>query len=299
MSDAIARDREYDRFGPWVLEISQDDPPPRLFESHLARREQPLLAVKIPRRIARREAHPGMALYDYLVSLYAADVVVLERVEQEVRERTFTYRDVRYLSIHEELLRGSLHLGLPDQPCTLPYNTVSGDVMARVATIIGERLRPAGAALPALPAPVAPPALSFYFERLLREERVAGGGARLLAAQSTVALGAVAAGPLRRLLFGLVDKRLLESVHLSDGTLLRVIDRGRPVAYRWQAVYGRRETIVPLANISAVESSSAGDPTTSFLTISTAGGDCRWAFTRDNPTLPGYRAWLQAIATRR
>ncbi len=102
-----------------------------------------------------------------------------------------------------------------------------------------------------------------------------------------MALGALETGPVRRLLFGLVDRRLLESVHLCDGHELRVFDRGRSFAYRWQSIYGRRETTVPLANISAVGWDDGGDDgSTGTLTVSTAGGDSSWAFTRDNAS-PG------------
>ena len=52
------RDAEYDRFGPWVVEIGDEDPPPPLFLPHLTRTEQALLSVKIPRKVARRRGTP-------------------------------------------------------------------------------------------------------------------------------------------------------------------------------------------------------------------------------------------------
>ncbi len=98
-------------------------------------------------------------------------------------------------------------------------------------------------------------------------------------------------------LFGIVDKRLLESAHLSDGHELRVIDRGRPFAYRWQTTYGRRETLIPLANISEVRWDDA-DKRSATLTVATAGGENSWAFARDTDT-KAYRSWLSARAARR
>lgn len=307
MTTGPRRDREYDRFGPWVLEVSDEDPLPRLFVPYASRSEIPLLAIKIPRRIARRDAHPGMDLYDYVVRLYETEMEVLERIEGEragahsggVHTRTFAYGDIRHFSLHEELLRGSLHLGVVGDPYTLPYNTVSQELMARVASIVRERL-PIEPARVELPPAAEPAGLSFYFERLLRDEDRSGAGFRLLAAQPQVALGAVETSLARRLLFGLVDKRLLESIHLSDGHTLRVFDRGRPMAYRWQSVYGRRETVIPLANIGVVEpASDAGDETTTELIVRTGGGDCGWTFARHHPALPAYREWLTAASTRR
>ena len=83
-----AAQREYDRFGPWAVAISDDDPPPPLFEPLIERRE-PMLAIKIPRSVERRNARPGMDLYDYLVCLYEHDLVILARAEDGVSVATF------------------------------------------------------------------------------------------------------------------------------------------------------------------------------------------------------------------
>lgn len=292
------RDPEYDRFGPWVVEISDEDPPPPLFVPHLDRSEAPLLAVKIPRKISRREAHPGMDLYDYMVSLYEEDMVVLERIEHEVRVRTIRYRDVRHLSMREELLRGTVHLGVAAENYDLPFNTVSGDIMRRLVDIIRERYLPSADPLPVELEPVSATELSFYFERLLRDELAAGSGMQPVAAQADTAMGALEESPLRRLLFGLVAKRLLESLHLSDGRELRVIDRGQPYAYRWQSVYGRSETWLPLGNITEVDWDWGPDEAESspvHLIISTGAGDLSWILTPNNPTIGSYRRFLTAV----
>ena len=297
-SARAGRDPEYDRFGPWVLEISADDPPPPRFVPYLKRHEEPLVSIKVPRKIARRDATPGMDLYDYVVSLYEKDMVVLKRDSDHVRERTIAYGDVKYVATSEELLRGNLHLGIPDSPYDLPYNTVSGDLMRRVVGLVRERFRPAGGEKTAsLPRVGELGELSFYFERLLRDEHAQDSGMRPLAAQADAALGDLETSSLRRAFLGVVDKRILESVHLSDGHDLWVIDRGQPYAYRWQTTYGRREVIVPLANISGVrwdDEPTEGD-TTSTLTVSTRAGDRSWVFTTDNESLAPYARWLDSL----
>ena len=292
------RDPEYDRFGPWVIEISDEDPPPPLFVPHLTRTEEPLLSIKIPRKISRREAHPGMDLYDYVVSLYEEDMVVLERVEREVQARTIRYRDVKHLSMRDELLRGTVHLGVPDKPYDLPYNTVSGEVMRRLVGLIRERyLEDAGPA-PIEVEPVELHELSFYFERLLRDVQEGETGMRPIAAQADTALGALEESFVRRFLFGLVDKRLLESLHFCDGRELQVVDRGQPYAYRWQSVYGRTETWIPLANIRTSDWDWGPDEAGSApvtVTIGTAAGDLSWVFTPNNQTVAKYRRFLTAV----
>lgn len=298
------RDPEYDRFGPWVVEISDEDPVPPLFQPHLTRTETPLLSIKIPRRISRREAHAGMDLYDYLVSLYEEDLIVLERIGHEVESRTIRYRDVHHLSIRDELLRGIVHMGVPDGRYDLPYNAVSGEIMRRLAGIIRERHLSEPASASVETESVETTELSFYFERLLREEQEGESGMVPVAAQTDTPMGALEASVLRRFLFGVMDKRLMESLHLSDGRELRILDRGRDYAYRWHSVYGRRETWIPLANITAVEwdwGPDDADAAPVTVTVRTAAGDLPWTFTPNNPTLGHYRRFLTAAqeVTRR
>jgi len=289
---ASEADREYDRFGPWVIEISPEDPPPPLFLPYLDRADVPLLSLKVPRRISRREAHPGMDLYDFVVSAHEDDMVILQRTQGGVEHRTVSYRDIRLVSLSTDLLRGTLHLGLPEESLELPFNTVSEALMRRLVDIVRARYGPAHPAHRALPREAVTEGLSFYFEGLLDSMRQAGSDMRPVAVQPQVPLGSLDSTRLHRLVFGLVDKRLLESLHLTDGRELLVIDRGRAFAYRWHSVYGRVETWLPLAGITAAR--LEGDATGPLVTlvVSTPGGERRWVFRQDVPGLAAYREFL-------
>lgn len=290
--------REYDRFGPWLLEISTDDPVPPIFAPHCGRADEPILQVKVPRQVARRDARPGMDLYDYMVTLYGDEMVVLERDGKEVRKRTIAYTDIRQLSVQEDLLRGRLRLGLPEAPLTLPFNTVSNEVIARVAGIIRERYRPSTEGWVAPPSTEAGDALSFGFEHLLEQQRSADPQVVATLTQPQRSLRDTERSVWRRMLFGIMDRRLLESMHLTDGLELHVFDRGRSYAHRWESVYGRRETFMPLANLTGVEWQAGGDGPSS-LTISTAGGVNTWALLGRDEEAAAYVRWLRtAIATR-
>ncbi len=292
------RDPEYDRFGPWVVEIGDEDPAPPLFVPHLTRSEAPLLSLKIPRRISRREAHPGMDLYDYVINLYEEDLVVLERVDHDVQVHEIRYGDIKYLTLREDLLRGTVHLGVSGGHYDLPYNTVSGDVMRRLTDLVRERYLPGRERLAVEIEPVASTELSFYFERLLSEEQAGDTGMRPVATQPSIAMGVLEENLVRRLLIGIVAKRLLESIHLSDGRELRVVDRGQHYAYRWQSIYGRAETWIPLANISKDEwdwGPDEGRTSPVALAVHTEAGRLDWVFTPNNASLGAYRRFLTAV----
>jgi hypothetical protein len=292
-----ARQREYDRFGPWAIEVTEEDPVPPIFVPHLTRPEPALLTVKIPRRIERRNARPGMDLYDYLVCLYEEDVLILQRLDHDVRRVTFRYRDVQYLRVDSDLLRGNLHLGIAGRPCDLPYNTVSGDLMLRVADLIRERYALQQSVEPATVRAGGQPAvqvddMSFYFDRLLRIEAQEHPGMRLLAAQSTVPVATRGLSAVRRLLFSIADKRLLESMHLTDGHELKVIGRGQPYAYRWQAIYGTDTCFIPIANLRSVSWQDDARNAATDLELGTSGGSSHHVFTQDNTSIEPYAGFL-------
>ncbi len=293
------RDPEYDRFGPWVLEISDEDPPPPLFVPYLTRTEPALLSLKIPRKIARRDAHPGMDLYDYMVSLYADDMVILRRVEERVDSETLRYQDVQHLQVTDELLRGNVRLSLVGHAYDLPFNTVSRDEIARLVDIIRERyVEPDAAGMAVMPRTEHEPTtegLSFYFERLLADA-LQLPDMHLLAAQSTVSLGAGESSIARRALFGIASRRLLESIHLTDGRELRILGRGRRYAWRWQSVYGKDTLYVPIANLADVSwDDRADNADKTSLTLQTAGGTETYPFTRGEHSLDRYRDYLSSL----
>jgi hypothetical protein len=294
-----ARDREYDRFGPWVVEISDEDPPPARFEPYLTRTETPTLSLKIPRRIERRRARPGMDLYDAMVNLYADDLELLERRGTAVVTQRVAYRDVLALRVSEDLLAGRIRLTTRERPIELTYSTVSSELMARAVAHLRERfVAPHRMADPPADVEIPPAALSFWFERRLRAERASDPRVRAIGHQPEVAVRDSEGGLLRRALYGLVDKRLLEVLWLSDGRELKVIDRGATYAYRWQAVYGHRIDYLPLANLTAATWRDEAGGRRRTLELSTAGGSTGWTLTADAATLPALQSALAATVAR-
>ncbi|WP_129338258.1 hypothetical protein [Cellulomonas endophytica] len=70
---------EYDRFGPWVDEVRTAAQVPRLFRDHGLDPAAARLVLKVPRGIARRDAHVGMDLYDHLLAVDDERLTVLSR----------------------------------------------------------------------------------------------------------------------------------------------------------------------------------------------------------------------------
>jgi hypothetical protein len=294
-----ALQREYDRFGPWALELSDEDPPPRLFEPHLTGRGVPLLGLKIPRHVERRNVRPGAHLYDRLVALYEDEILVLERVGDGVTTTTCRVSDIRHLSVHRSLLSGNVHIGLPGRSIDVPYNTVSDKLMQHLVALIraGYMSRPAApTAVPRLG--MATGGLSFFFQGFLAAEDRAQSAMRLLAVQPTEPVAAAARGRVRRMLFALADKRLLESVHACDGVELRAVSRGQAYAYRWESVYGIETTWIPLDHVRSVSWSPDATTATITLAIDSGGGRCTFCFSAANPTVDAYATYLASLPSQ-
>ncbi len=268
-----ARDLEYDRFGPWVLEIGDDDPVPPLFADHVSEAPDVLLSIKVPRKVSRRDAVPGMDLYDYVVQLHEETVVIHERVDSTVRSHTIAYREIQHLRISEELLRGRLVLGFPGGAYELPYNTVSSELMRRVAAIIRSRYLAPGETRAHVPTPPDAEKLSFYFERPAQ-----GRDARLTirprCCWRSPTSDSARSRPARcaeRSSGSWTSDCWSRSTSVTAGSCASSIVAGR-LLYRWQTTYGHRETLIPVANITGVTLEPA-DHATQTLTVSTAAGE--------------------------
>jgi hypothetical protein len=63
-------------------------------------------------------------------------------------------------------------------------------------------------------------------------------------------------------------------------------------------VYGREVSWIPLANIAHADWHDDPRSVTTTLNVRTRGGERRWLFLRDNPTVPAYAAFLSRLAAR-
>ena len=130
---------EYNAFGPWVLEINDEHTMPPLFTGYYKEQAQPLMLIKIPRKIDRRDAVPGMHLYDYVIGAFDAYLYIMKRVRDGVDEKRVSYESVAAVKNTISLLKGQLSLYLHDEIVTIDYNTVSEPIMMKLINIIRER----------------------------------------------------------------------------------------------------------------------------------------------------------------
>jgi len=156
---------EYDRFGPWIHEVTEPEDVPRLYRSYPIDLSAARLVLKVPRQIARRDATPDMDLYDHLLILERERLTLLSRrVTKAARDAmpdtgpgydivVVLLADV--VAIHDvvNLLDGRLTVATSTgHSLTVPYNGSARDTVARLVRVLraaaGEKsASPVGSAL--------------------------------------------------------------------------------------------------------------------------------------------------------
>jgi hypothetical protein len=150
---------EYDRFGPWIDEVTTLDEVPPLYRDHPLDLERARLVMKVPRNIARRNATPDMDLYDHLLVLDEVGLTVLSRRIAKASRRapvargydvtTVAYSQVVAVLDTTDLLNGRLSVYTPEGVAlSVGYN---GSATASITRLVSA-MREASAVYPPSPA---------------------------------------------------------------------------------------------------------------------------------------------------
>ena len=129
--------KEYNEFGPWVSMINDSTELPPQFEHESELILSANYAFKIPRPIERRNAKPGMPLYDHVVAFHEAQLILLDRNENNEIKKTFIrLSDIVMIQSLQELLFGELIITTQEASFSIIYNPVSHDIIEKFVTDI-------------------------------------------------------------------------------------------------------------------------------------------------------------------
>lgn len=275
--------REFDRFGPWVDPVEDVEDVPRLYRTYPLDLDATRLVLKVPRNIARRDANPGMDLYDHLLVLEQERLTVLSRQVETGRGRRgatvpapgpgYDVRQVPYAQViavrdDVDLLDGRLTVRTSDGDSVLVrYNGAARESLGRLVdelrhvTATGTPGR-AGAALLAA-APTSPPTgrldlghddvgLVSDFEDAARPRPDlvpwAWHGRRVLPAP-----GHGANGLVQRALHVLSPMTLHGAVLAGDGRTFEVFGRRDQLLRGSKPVHSSSHLVVPLAALDRID----------------------------------------------
>ena len=290
------RNKEYDSFGPWIYEISETYPLPEQFKKNIRTNEEALFSIKIPRQIERRKAHPGMPLYDYVVNLYKKDILILKREDDVVVGTSYLYESIECIQNTENLLIGNLRIIMSDIVYDLPYNTVSVNIILRMVELIRQQY----ADITSFPitedsiVDIYKRNLSFHFNGLINDERNRNPEFKILVYQEESSVSFGETGFFKKLQHRIFGKKLLESLHLSDGRELIILSRGLPFRRRGQAVYSKETFYVPISKIrNILWEDDQMNLAISNMTLLTSNNLYHTVFKRENSAIRSYAVFLK------
>lgn len=244
---------EYDRFGPWILEVNEKHGMPPLFESYVNSGDPPVLCIKIPRDIERRKAHPGMHLYDYVLSMFNDRLQVLERQGDTVNAIDVRPEDIRCIEVQEDLLTGRLRLYTPGKTLSVRFNTVSTDYILKLTNLVRQNYTKPSESKALEELSYHPEeTMSHTFTVLLSKEIAADSNTRVLVMQNETDAGLSDGNMLRLLKNAVTGKKLLESMILFNGKELIVFYRTPFYRYRKQAIYSINKLYIPVDKLTGI-----------------------------------------------
>lgn len=253
---------EYTAFGPWAYEISEKYPLPRLFASYFTAEDGALMKIKIPREIERRNASPGMDLYDYVVALYEDRLLILERQGDKVKENLILLKDFMGIRIYENMLKGGYTVFSAEGAVSFPFNAVSIDLFRRLTNLILEKQesqKPAGGTYDSTSLPVSatiPEAM--LLRNMLHDVQVRIPDIRIGAVQKSVDVHHK--GATRDLIERMLWKEENpEALHLFTDKYLIVMENGVFPNRVGMQEFGYTQTIIPLDRITGVEVTTSKD----------------------------------------
>lgn len=129
--------REYDAFGPWIYEISDERDMPKRFRTACARQIGARFLLKAPRNVERRDVRPGMDLYDAVIAVSDRGVSVTRLNGESVVTQDIVWSDLAAVESYKDLLYSRWTLMLRNGDAfALEYSTVSSSLMRKVTNFV-------------------------------------------------------------------------------------------------------------------------------------------------------------------
>jgi hypothetical protein len=247
-------DAEYNAFGPWILEVTEEYPVPPLFLPYYKENKSCLMLIKIPRNIDRRDAKPGMDLYDYVICMYETYGYILKRQGKEVEEIKFDYDQVESLENFKDLLLGILTIHLNNSRIIIPYNVVSQEIIDQLIKIIRDRYtNKKYEKIESINRIEYSEVTETLYENIINKMNLQGDILYIMAFQPSVKITKNTRQLYQKLLEFIRSNLLLSTLHLSDDRELLVISRGKPIRHLREAVYSYCITYIPIERINNVK----------------------------------------------
>lgn len=243
--------REYDTFGPWVVEIKKEVQVPQQFDKFAEIILNADLSFKIPVVAERRDLKPGMLLYHTVVSATGNSLIILHFEDGSLGRREIDLQHLQYFQSTKAILLGELALVSASQSSVIAFNAVKQEQMEKLERHIrGHYCNPElKIDLDKIVEPVHEK--SFLYKALLaaeaKKERL-----KIIAYQPSIKLHGEYLPVLKKLLKVSEEYSLEDTLFVTNGSELIVISRIKNLKEPQQPNYGYRYTYIPLVKIRTI-----------------------------------------------
>lgn len=290
---------EYDAFGPWIYEIDDEHPIPELFAPLIKKDKYCLMMMKIPRQIERRDADPGMQLYDYVVGAYESQIFICIRQDNTAERKRFRYSDLSAISLFSCFLASYVTFYFKTgESFELPFNTISLNIMKKFVRLVRAKLAPEEPSIDMskCPQPIQASQISdVLFVNLLNdndaeEDRKMYPGAF----QQAVKMRMKGVSLSRKLASIIYPPKLAGGMHLYSDRELIIIERDSEALDRL-GEYGYQYIYLPAHNITDITVKDAENFAKSEeITVTLKGQNQVFRFFARNSSVPDYYRQISA-----
>lgn len=134
---------EHEAFGPWIDRVRTFDDVPRLYRDAGIDPAAQRMVLKVPRNIDRRDAVPGMHLYDHLIAVGWETLTVLQRRGDSYEHLVVPLDQVAALESSVNLLDGRLRIHTVDGgSVAVGYNAADDTPVRELITLLREMYAP-------------------------------------------------------------------------------------------------------------------------------------------------------------
>jgi len=277
-------EREYNAFGPWIIEFDEENLLPNLFIGFVDMNKKWDFLIKIPRIIERRVAKPGMNLYDFVIGIREGKMYVYERNNNEISQEIVILKDVFSIKIFDSLLLGELSLQLSDSIFKLEFNMVSEEIILKMVALIRKcYLTDQKIELNSFVNEKEIEKLEFYYntkwEHLKNEEE----NIRIVGIQETKELSYNDQKIYKKLYYRITKKNLLSCLYVSNEKEFIVIKKGGEYSKSSKNDYVEILTFLPyfrIADVTFEKSKYTSEVKKMILNV--ANSKINFLFTKDN-----------------
>lgn len=248
MSD---RKKEYDEFGPWIIKIKGEDDVPGQYEQYTRQILSGSIAFKIPVNVDRREIEEGMLLYDTVVSIDGSKLRLYIGTESGCEEKETDIRNITYIQCMINMLTGRLILGTTNEIIEFNFNPVGREIVEEAISTLRKKYVTDFMQIDLEKLDEKVHVDSFLYQTLLSQAKKKEN-VKVVEYQPFVELENRKSADLRKSKEALDEPVLQDSLFLTNGKEVLIMNRLKEVKEETEADYGYLNTYIPLEYISNI-----------------------------------------------